>query len=181
MIQRFPLRLIFFLTFHEASVNLEEIFHAFQCPDYDTIFLLLNWFCSYLFMKLHEVAKNWSKETLCVRPYSCSEWSRTFECQGLSCLEFCSFIVRFKEHQEMKYICEWVWPFFKCSQCDNNFRLFSFLTQKLELKSGFCFASLHPFSCSSFRKIGISVHPDISRSILVRPGSENHSGSEGWR
>ena len=99
----------------------------------------------------------------------------------LACLEFCSFIVRFKEHQEMKQICEWVWPFFKCSQCDNNFRLFSFLTQKLELKSGFCFASLHPFSCSSFRKIGISVHPDISRSILVRPGSENHSGSEGWR
>ena len=27
----------------------------------------------------------------------------------------------------------------------------------------------------------ISVHPDLSTSILARPGSENHSGSEGWR
>ena len=49
--------------------------------------LLLNWFCSSLFMKLREGAKNWSKKNLCVRPYSCSEWSRTFESQELSCLE----------------------------------------------------------------------------------------------
>ena len=27
----------------------------------------------------------------------------------------------------------------------------------------------------------ISVHPDLSRPILVRPSSENHSGSKGLR
>ena len=34
------------------------------------------------------------------------------------------------------------------------------------------------FACIKFE---ISAHPDLSRSILARSGSENHSGSEGWR
>ena len=35
---------------------------------------------------------------------------------------------------------------------------------------------VHPFNASY-----ISVHPDLSRPILVRPSSENHSSSEGLR
>ena len=36
--------------------------------------------------------------------------------------------------------------------------------------------NLHSFDGSY-----ISVHPDLSRPILVRPSSENHSGSKGLR
>ena len=79
--------MILYLTFHEASAK--KTGRNLSCISMPRLWynvLLLNWFCSLLLMKLHS-KKNWSKETLCVRPYSCSEWSRTFECQGLSCLE----------------------------------------------------------------------------------------------
>ena len=59
----------------------------------------------------------------------------------------------------------------------NNFKIKFFLHS---LQKGLEFENLRASIFASSRKIGISVHPDLSRSILARPGSENHSGSEGW-
>ena len=78
-----------FLTFHEASAkkNWKKSFMHFNAQTMTQFFALK----LILFLPFHEASWsskiNWSKETLCVRPYKCSEWSRTFECQGLSCLE----------------------------------------------------------------------------------------------
>ena len=126
------------MTFHEASVkNRKKSFMHFNAQTMIQRFALK----LILFLPFHEASwsskKNWSKENLCVRPYSCSEWSRTFECQWLSCLESC---LKFPLLFVLKNIRKW----FRFVNGSGHFLsvptviiisdFFPFLTQKLELQ-----------------------------------------------